>query len=153
MKRLSMLAILAFARTTFAEPAPAKAPPADAKAAEALVQRDLVQPLAARDREQSHFSRASLPPQERRVRVVDDQPQKDVHGAAFFTFAVEARHGLQPVAGADASTWRATVTGCVYVDRGEVFVKVGDRYRPGAFLLGKNLKPVAGELCQAAPTG
>jgi hypothetical protein len=155
MKRPSMLAILVFARMILAPPVAAEGLPAspESKNAEALVQRELLQPLAAKERDQSRFSRARLPAQERRVRMLDDQPRKDTAGNAFFTFAVDARHGVYPRTEDDAAHWRpAAITGCVYVERGEVFVTSGDRYRPAAFLLGKNLKPAAEPICQGAPT-
>jgi hypothetical protein len=144
-----MLATFAFARMLLASPVSAEeVPPPDAKAARALVERELVQPLAAKERDQSRFSRARLPAQERRVRILDEEIRKDAAGNAFFTFAIDARHGVFGPAD-DESQWRrAAVTGCVYVERGEVFVKSGDRYRPAAFLLGKNLKPAAEPTCQ-----
>ncbi len=157
MKRLSMLAVLfACTRVTFAEPAAGKpalapSPSPEARSAEAVVQRELVGPLAARERDQSKFSRARLPATARRIRVLDERPETDARGGAFYAFAVDERHGLQAL-GANEAGWRlGAVTGCVYLDKGEVFVKVGDRHRPAAFLLGKNLKPVAEPICQAAP--
>jgi hypothetical protein len=145
-----MLAVLICAPAILAPPVAAEGLP-ESKEAGALVQRALLQPLAAKERDQSRFSRARLPAQERRVRVLDQQPRKDAAGDAFFTFAVDARHGLYPVAEGDEASWRpGTITGCVYVERGEVFVKSGDRYRPSAFLLGKNLKPVAETICRPA---
>ena len=150
-----MLAVLTFTPLIHAPPVAAEELPASAESrnAEAVVQRELLEPLAVRERNQSRFSRARLPPQERRVRVLDDQPRKDSAGDAFVTFAVDARHGLYPLAEGDDARWGPTsIGGCVYVDRGEVFVKSGDRYRPAAFLLGKNLKPVADRFCQGAPT-
>lgn len=147
MKRLSILAtlaILAFSHTTFAAPTAASA---EAKTAEALVSRDLVQPLAVKERDQSKFSRARLPPQARRVRILDEQPRKDTQGLAFMRFAIDARHGIGDAD--DASEWQlATITGCVYLDRSQVFVKKGDEYRPAAFLLGKKLKAAAETTCQ-----
>jgi hypothetical protein len=153
MKRLLMLAILVSSPTTFAEPTAAKSsPPAaqspEAKAAVALVSHDLIQPLAVKEDKVSKFSRARLPPQERRVRILDEQPRKDAEGNAFVRFAVDARHGFSE--DPDESQWQqATITGCVYLDRSQVFVKRGREYRPAAFLLGKNLKAAAGSTCQA----
>ncbi len=150
-----MLVMLIWARAILAPPVAAEGLPAspESRNAEALVQRELLQPLAAKERDQSRFSRARLPAQERRIRVLDDQPRKDTAGNAFFTFAVDARHGVYALAEGDEAHWRpATITGCVYLSRGEVFVKSGDRYRPAAFLLGKNLKPAAEPICQGAPT-
>jgi zona occludens toxin (predicted ATPase) len=149
-----MLAILISSRMTFAEPAANDPPPepksSEAKAAAALVSRNLVQPLAAKDGKTSRFSRARLPPQERRVRLLDEQPGKDALGSAFMHFAIDVRHGIR--ADNDESHWRlADITGCVYVDSSQVFVKKGDEYRPAAFLLGKNLKAAAATTCQPAP--
>jgi hypothetical protein len=156
MKRLSMLALLLFSRTTFAEPTAAGGPPLDAKTpqaktAQALVSRDLIQPLAAKESQRSRFSRASLPVQARRVRILDEQPSKDALGNAFVRFAVDVRHGFAAPVDGDESRWQlATITGCAYLDRSQVFVKKGDEYRPAAFLLGKNVKAAAETTCQAA---
>jgi hypothetical protein len=150
MKRLSILAILICSRTTFADPAPASdaapaATTAEAKTAEALVVRDMVQPLAKHEQRRSRFTRAPLPPEARRVRILDDQAHKDAAGAGFLRFAIDARHGSVAVKAA----WRlATITGCVYPDRNQIFVQRGDEYRPAAFLLGKNLKAVAETTCR-----
>ncbi len=152
-----MLAVLVSSRMTFAEsPAANEAPPeaksAEAKAAELLVSRELIQPLAARDTSNSRFSRAALPPQERRVRILDEQPTKDALGNGFVRFAVDTRHGIHVRPAGDESQWRrAAITGCAYVDRSQVFVKNGDAYRAAAFLLGKKLKAAAETTCQPGP--
>jgi hypothetical protein len=151
MKSSSPLIMLAFGALFLSPPAPAEELPAapDAQIARALVERELVKPLAAKERDQSRFSRARLPAQERRVRVREEGTQKDAAGRSFFTFAVDARHGI--LAANDESAWRLeTITGCVYVESGDIFVKSGDGYRPAAFLLGKNLKPAAEPTCHAA---
>lgn len=151
-----MLAILIFSRTTFAEPtaasgAPPEATSPQAKAAQALVSRELIQPLAAKESHRSKFSRASLPAQARRVRILDEQPRKDAQGNAFVRFAVDAHHGFAAPVDGDPSQWQlATITGCAYVDRSQVFVQRGEEYRPAAFLLGKNVKPAAEATCQPA---
>ena len=64
-----------------------------APTAVSLVTQKLIQPLAAKDGQRSKFSRARLPPSERRVRMLDDKPQHDSEGNAFYTFAVDQRHG------------------------------------------------------------
>jgi hypothetical protein len=167
MKRLSLLALLLFSRTTFAEPprvtdprgsavrpepAAAEGASPEARSAQALVGRDLIQPLAAKERNQPRFSRASLPAQARRVRILDQQPRKDADGRGFVRFAVDARFGLgEPEAGDDSRWRRDAITGCVYLDRSQVFVERGDQFRPAAFLLGKNLKAAAAATCHAAP--
>ena len=146
-----MLAILTFAPAALAEPSATEDAPAvrDARGAESQVRHALLEPLAAKEDKQGRFSRARMPAQERRVRILDEKPGTDRDGGAFYRFAVDARHGVRPVESDEG--WRtATITGCVYVDSGAVFVKVGERHRPGAFLLGKNLKPVAEATCKAA---
>ena len=51
----------------------------------------------------------------------------------------------------DGDGWRlATIVGCVYPDRSQVFVKKGDEFRPAAFLLGKKVKAAAETTCQPA---
>lgn len=141
-----MLAISLTSALSFAAPPPEVAV-AGAKEAEARVKSGLIDPLAAKEREQSKFSRARLPAQERRVRL-DETPHTDANGAVFYTFAVDARHGIR----AEGEGWRlAAVTGCAYAS-GELFVKNGERFRPAAFLLGKNLKPAAEQICVAATT-
>jgi hypothetical protein len=158
MKRLSMLAILVFSHTTFAGPTAADGSAPEAKIAEvrsaeaktalALVSRDLIQPLAIKEDGQSKFSRARLPAQERRVRILDDHARKDARGVAFVRFAIDARHGYQPD---DEANWRKdAITGCVYLDRSQIFIKRGDEFRPAAFLLGKNLKAAASTTCKPA---
>jgi hypothetical protein len=151
MKRLSMLALLLFSHTTFAEPTAASGSPpaaktAQARTAEALVSRELIQPLVAKESKRSKFSRAAMPADERRVRILDEQASQDAQGNAFVRFAVDARHGWD-----DESRWSlATITGCAYLDRSQVFVKRGEEYRPAAFLLGKNVKAAAETTCQPA---
>ena len=153
MKRLSMLALLLFSHTTFAEPTAADGSPPDAetaqaRTAQAVVGRVLTQPLAATESQRSRFSRAAAPQRELRVRILDEQPSKDAQGSAFVRFAVDARYGFRDPG--DGSGWRLdTFVGCVYPDRSQVFVKKGDQYRPAAFLLGKNVKAAAETTCQS----
>ena len=147
MKRLSLLAVavLTFARASFAG-----APPPDAAAtAEARIKSELVEPLAAKERDQSRFSRARMPAQERRVRVLDEKPRIDAQGAAFYTFAIDARHGVRGLSDEDNAWKLSAISGCAYVD-GKIFVQNGERHRPAAFLLGKNLKAVDEHICRAA---
>lgn len=151
-----MLALLLFSHTTFAEPTAASGSPpaaktAEAKTAEALVSRQLIQPLAAKESKRSKFSRASLPVEARRVRILDEQPSKDPLGNAFVRFAVDAHRGFAAPVDGDESGWQlATITGCAYLDHSQVFVKRGDEFRPAAFLLGKNVKAAAETTCQPA---
>jgi hypothetical protein len=93
--------------------------------------------------EGSRFSRSRPPPRERRVRVVKATATDDKSGHPFVPFAIDVRFGTD---------WHENdVVGCVYTGSGNLFVKKGDSYRPAAFLLGKDVGPVAG-VCEAAPT-
>lgn len=82
-------------------------------------------------------------PRERRARVTQSAPILDTSNRAFMPFSIDIRWG--------GSEWRENdVVGCVYVKTGEIFVKRGDQWRPGAFLLGKAADPVQG-VCEAPP--
>jgi hypothetical protein len=84
------------------------------------------------------------PPRERRVRALQTTASLDTRARSFVPFAIDVRFG--------SSEWRqGDITGCVYTKTGEIFVKVGDAYRPSAFLLGKDTGPVAGVCVAAAP--
>ena len=99
----------------------------------------LVKPLA--QRQTRRFSRERPAPMERRVRVTEAAPLQDKSGRAFLPYAIDVRFG---------GAWRENdIVGCVYSSSGNVFVKNGDSYRPAAFLLGKDVAPVAG-VCEAA---
>lgn len=114
-----------------------------------LVNAKLIQPLAAKERDQSKFSRARLPAAERRVRILDDKPQQDSAGDQFFAFAVDARHGWADDDG-EASWAKAAITGCVYPGRSEVFIKRGKAYHPAAAAIGKKTKAAPERTCHAA---
>jgi hypothetical protein len=92
--------------------------------------------------EGSRFSRSRPEPRERRVRVTEVAVSVDKRGRAFVPFAIDVRFG--------AGWHENDVVGCAYRASGDLFVKNGDAYRPAAFLLGKNLRPVA-DVCEAAP--
>jgi hypothetical protein len=115
-----------------------------------LVTASVIQPLAAKERDQSKFSRARLPAAERRVRVLDEKPQQDSGGEAFYTFAIDARHGWGDEDG-EASWTKSAITGCVYLSRGEVFIKRGKAFHPAAAAVGKKTKAAPEKTCQAAP--
>jgi hypothetical protein len=147
MKRLalSLFALLPIS-TAWATP-PEPATDAAREAAEVVVQKKLLQPLAMKEREHSKFSRARLPPQERRLRL--QQAATDAAGATFYVFAVDDRHGFAE----ESDAWNTDViVGCVYPERTEVFVKRGDEHRPAALLLGKKAKAAPAGTCAAAPT-
>ncbi|MBL8919264.1 MAG: hypothetical protein JNJ54_10415 [Myxococcaceae bacterium] len=137
---LSSLLVVLSLLPSFAWAAEPVAPQADAQA---RVETSLLKPLAEAEEHRSRFSRARLPPRERRVRVTQTTPVADAQGREFLAFAIDVRFG---------AGWKdADVVGCVYPASGEVFVKRGDSFRPSGVLLGKNVKPVAG-VC-ASPDG
>ncbi|MEO7112612.1 MAG: hypothetical protein ABI183_19355 [Polyangiaceae bacterium] len=109
------------------------------------IEADFVKPLDAHDQDTSRFSRMRRPPQERRVRMTQTTTSKDQAGRAFLSFAIDAKF-----AGGD---WRENdITGCVYSEKGDMFVKVGDSFRPASFFLGGGANdPVAGVCVVPAP--
>lgn len=112
-----------------------------------LVTQQLIQPLVAKERARSKFTRARPAPSERRVRLLDTKPQQDSAGDAFLTFAVDARHSWAD----DESSWtKAAITGCVYPDRGEVFIKRGNGYHPAKAAIGKKTKRAPDRTCHGA---
>lgn len=101
----------------------------------------LVKPIAAREKGGT-FSRGRPPPRVSRVRTPDPE-QTDPSKRVFASFAIDVRWG--------GSEWHENdVVGCVYKDTGKIFVKIGDEYRPGEYLLGKDVEAVKG-VCEAAP--
>lgn len=100
------------------------------------VEENLVKPLVQRENERSKFSRARMPPRERRVRVTQDKPSLDGSGREFYAFAIDVRFGGE---------WKENdVVGCAYPKGGALFVKLGDAYRRHEILLGTASDPVPG---------
>ncbi len=98
-----------------------------------------MKPLIEHEAKRSRFSRARLPPSERRIRVVQTTAILDAAGRPFVRFAVDVRYG---------SDWSEDIRGCVYLQNGSIFVKRGDAYRSSEILLGKAAEPAAG-VCEA----
>ncbi len=144
MKRLFALSLMLTASLASATPED------DAKA---VVQKSLIAPLRAKEEKHSRFSRARLPAQVRRVRMLDSEPKKDSQGSEFLTFAVDAKHGfgeLDDDGEVKADAWRKDViTGCVYPESGEVFVKKGEKLFGAGLLLGKKTSAAAEHVCKA----
>jgi hypothetical protein len=107
------------------------------------VDEGLVKPLVKRESSRSRFSRDRPPPRERQVRVTQTAVSTDKNGREFVPFSIDIRWG-------DAQWQRDDIVGCAYRKTGELLVKVGEAYRPVAFLLGKDVPPVEGA-CEAAP--
>ena len=140
MNPLRLLSLCAVVLPSLSSPAWADEP--SAAWVQRRVEDGLVKPLA--EKETSRFARSRPPPRERRVRAIQASAAVDKNGRAFVPFSIDVRFG---------SEWhKDDIVGCAYRGSGELFVKRGDGYRPAAFLLGKNVEPVAG-VCEAAPQG
>lgn len=122
-------------------PSAASADDPPAAVVQRRVEKGLLEPLAQKEKERSRFSRARMPPQERRVRVTQAAVTLDASGRAYMAFAVDVRHG---------TAWHENdVVGCAYTQTGALFVKRGDEYRPAEVLLGKDVD-VAPNVCTPA---
>jgi hypothetical protein len=143
MQRHVCLALLVCALSADAavadEPSPSSSSAAPPKApssrlvdkADALVRAQLVQPMAAREKKRSVFSRAPPQASERRVRILDAAPAKDGADRGYVRFAIDERWF-------DDEWSNDDLTGCVYVDDDQVFVDVGDAFRRAdAFFAGR----------------
>ena len=114
-----------------------------------MVEKQLIKPLADKEAHQSRFSRAYIPPQDRRVRVLESERSTDGRGAEFVTFAVDERSG--GVGRRAAGDWRKDeIVGCVYPARDEVFVKRGGKYFAATLLLGKRTAAADDAVCRPA---
>jgi hypothetical protein len=150
---LGVLLLPAARRASAAPPdAQSGAQPTAEAAATAVVEKQLVKPLTQKEAKQDRFSRAYIPPQARRVRILDQQRSTDGRGAAFVAFAIDARARGLARKEADDSGWRKdAIVGCVYPARDEVFIKRGDKFFGARLLLGQ--KTAADEaVCRPAPT-
>ena len=109
------------------------------------VEEGLIKPLAEREKSTSRFSRARMPPRERRARVIQPSPARDKSGRQFMAFAVDVRYG---------SEWHENdIVGCAYLDNRALFVKLGEEYRPASVLLGQSGDAVPGVCVVARPAG
>lgn len=143
MYRLLVLSILATAPVASAESRALEPSP------ESIVERKLLVPLAASEVERSRFSRAIIPPSERRARVQQGPRQTDRSGAVFVNFSVDERRGYRRPGKTAAEEWRQDViAGCVYPASGEVFVLKDGSYLPADRLVGKRGSSVPEGACQ-----
>ncbi len=124
----------------------------EARAA-AVVEKQLVEPLAAKEARRSRFSRAAMPPLARRVRVLDRERSTDGRGAEFVSFAIDVSSGMFARRAADDSHgWRKdAIVGCVYPARDEIFIKRGDKFFGAGLLLGKKTAAADDMVCRPAP--
>lgn len=144
-----LLVLLLLALSAAAAQAASATPP---DAATAVVERQLIKPLADKEGRQSRFSRVYVPPQTRRVRVLDKQEATDGRGAAFLPFAIDERAAVVGRRAADDERgWRKdAILGCVYPARDEVFIKRGDKFFGATLLLGKKTPAADAAVCRPA---
>jgi hypothetical protein len=142
------------ARRASATPPDGQTKPAADAQATAVVEKQLVKPLADKEAHRSRFSRAYIPPQARRVRVLDRERSTDGRGAEFVAFALDERSGVLAAKVADDSDrWRKdAIVGCVYPARDEVFIKRGDKFFGAGLLLGQKTAAADDVVCRPAPT-
>jgi hypothetical protein len=115
--------------------------PTPAQQCEKRVREGLLAPLVEHEANTSRFSRARMPPRERRVRVTQVSPSVDAAGRPFMAFAIDVKWG---------DAWHENdIVGCAYTKSGDLFVKRGEEFRPAAILLGKPADAVAG-VCKSA---
>jgi len=119
--------------------------------ATSVVEKQLVKPLTEKEARRSVFSRAYIPPQARRVRILDSARSTDGRGAEFVTFAVDESSGRRARPADDSGHWRKDViVGCVYPARDEVFIKRGDKFVGASLLLGKKTAAADDTVCRPA---
>ncbi len=117
-------------------PSLASADESPAATAKQRVEEGLLKPLAEKEKDAGRFTRARMPPRERRVRVTQATTTADKHGGGYLPFAIDVRWGDE---------WHQNdIVGCAYLKTGALFVKRGDEYRPASVLLGKSAEAVAG---------
>lgn len=140
MKPCRSLLLLALSCSSLLASAAFADPPKD-DAVVAVVKKAFLAPLAKREAERSRFSRAAMPPSEKRVRVL--QTGVDARGKRFVAFAVDERYF--------DNEWNEGHTGCVYTDDNAVFVKRGDDFRAAAEFAGQKAQRPAAGTCKAVP--
>ena len=117
-----------------------------------MVEKQLVKPLTQKEAKQNRFSRAYIPPQARRVRILDRERSTDGRGAAFVAFAVDdALPHARAQGGRRLRPWRKdAIVGCVYPARDEIFIKRGDKFFGAGLLLGQKTAAADDTVCRPA---
>lgn len=117
--------------------------------AQTLIEAKLLEPLEKKEAERSRFSRAALPPQTRRIRILEKVPQSDAKGRAFLPFAIDETHSLGSGAEVPEGSWsKNTITGCVYLGSEDVMVRRGEVYYASSVLLGVPTPIAPAETCR-----
>ena len=137
----------------FASPPPplsAKTTEVQDSPAKAMIATKLLEPLVKKEANRSRFSRAAMPPQARRIRILDQAPRADAQGRSFFAFAIdETRFGAPAGEEIPETSWfKDAITGCVYPESGEVLVQRGETYYASTILLGEAASTASVEACR-----
>lgn len=153
MNRFLTCALFLSASLAFATPP--EVPPA-VTAAKATIEKDLVDPLAIKERKASRMTRSRQPAMARRVRILSAEPMKDASGKAFLAFAVDAKYGFDPRdefpderERAEERWQKDAITGCLYPETNELFVNRSGTHYPAGLLLGKKASKAAEGVCRA----
>ena len=111
-----------------------------------LVKRAFVAPLRRQESDRSRFSRASTPPEKRRVRVTQTGVT-GIDGRTFARFAVDAEY---PVVFENEAKWQEQFVGCAYLDAGRVYLDIAGRMRSAERIVGQKGHKVPSGACKAA---
>jgi hypothetical protein len=140
---------------TFAETSQSlRASPSDAFVASAktVLQANLLEPLKNKEDKRSRFSRAVLPPQARRIRILDNTLRTDGRGQPFVSFSIDESRGFSGSGDkdlADAHWLQDAITGCVYPQTGKILVRRGTVYYSSSILLGQQTPIAPPDVCTA----
>lgn len=130
-------------------PLPAKASDRLVASARSALQTRLLEPLQKKEEDRSRFSRAVLPPQARRIRILDNTPQTDGRGRLFIQFAIDESRAIVVKKESTEAGWlRDAIMGCVYPETGDVMVRRGEVYYASSVLLGRSTPMAPADVCQ-----
>lgn len=154
MKKWSfILGFFAVAALATVEKSPdllAKSANVPASAPEKAIQEQLIEPLQKKEAKRPRFSRAAPPPSARRIRILETTPETDAKGRPFLAFAIDESRSavakLDPDS-ADADWRKDAITGCLYPNSKEIWVKLGETYYASNVLLGSSATATADGVC------
>jgi len=110
-----------------------------------VVEAQLVKPLSEKEAHQNRFSRSYIPPQARRVRVLEQGRSTDGRGAEFVVFAVDQRSGAILRKTADDESLHVGIAHAAAPDRLEALTSLVRHVRPRATIdMATMLGPVIG---------
>ena len=148
---LALVVAIAQAFASHPPPLSAKSSAAHDSPAKAMILTKLLEPLEKKEANRSRFSRAAMPPQARRIRILDEAPRTDAQGRSFVAFAIdETRFGAPAGEEIPESSWfKDAIKGCVYPQIGEVLIQRGETYYASAMLLGEAPPTAPAEVCRS----